>query len=162
MAVIGHAFLGWATGLAVGPRPAGHARGGDWPVAVRQHRLASFWIPVLVVLAYLPDIAGQVLSAAGVSAARLLAHSLLFAGLAGVLVGVALARWSHLSPVRLGLIAFASIVGHDLVDLLGATDRLPLWPISSRPLGFGSQLLPASSLREAAAFGLAFAAFEVV
>jgi len=146
--VVGHAFVGAATALAtegsvLGPRAA--ARG--------------FWLPALVGLAYLPDLPGAIAGSAWFGEARALGHSLLFVALAGPPIGYALARWARISLTRgLGVAVF-SIVVHDLLDLLQATDRVPFWPFSRRPLGLGVELVPRGSLGEVGLFALAFAVF---
>jgi tetratricopeptide (TPR) repeat protein len=145
MPVLGHAFVGVATALCAEP--------GDAPPSALQRSLRAWaWAPALVGLAYLPDIAGELLALAGVAQARLVGHSVIFGAIAAGAITPALSALGSVSLLRAALITFGSILGHDLLDLLQATDRMPLWPWSERLVGIRSGLIPGRSLTEAAVF----------
>jgi membrane-bound metal-dependent hydrolase YbcI (DUF457 family) len=150
MPVIGHAFVGVGTAILTHPRdrapagtPGGHA--------------VALWVPVLLALAYLPDLVSQLTLVTGWENARELGHSLLFAGLASLGLGPPLAQRVGDPPLRGFAIVLGSILGHDLLDVLQSTDRMPLWPFSQRIVGPGWELIPDRMLYEAAIFGTAFA-----
>ena len=58
-------------------------------------------------------------------------------------------------------LAVGSILFHDLLDLLQATDRAPLWPFSRRMLSAGWLALPNRSTSELLLFGIPCAAYIV-
>jgi hypothetical protein len=72
MPVLGHAFVGAATALSV---PPARARSGDG--SAEPLRGATLWLPLMVVLAYLPDIAAQLALLVEWPDAREVTHSLL-------------------------------------------------------------------------------------
>jgi membrane-bound metal-dependent hydrolase YbcI (DUF457 family) len=148
--VVGHAFVGAATGLATS-RPCSGA-----PPRVR-----SLWVPVLVVLAYLPDLPGAIAPAAWFDEARALGHSVVFAALLGPLLGVALAGWARTRISQGIAIVVFSMVFHDVLDVLQATDRVPFWPFSRRPWGLGLDVIPRGTVSEALVFAAAFAVFTL-
>jgi membrane-bound metal-dependent hydrolase YbcI (DUF457 family) len=148
--VVGHAFVGAATGLATS-----RSCSGATP------RVRSFWLPALVVLAYLPDLPGAIAPAAWFGEARALGHSLLFAALLGPLLGVALARWARLRAAPGIAIVVFSVLFHDVLDVLQATDRVPFWPFSRRPWGLGLDVIPRGTVGEALVFAAAFAVFTL-
>jgi membrane-bound metal-dependent hydrolase YbcI (DUF457 family) len=148
--VVGHAFVGAATALAT------RGSGSESRPSAR-----PFWVPSLVAFAYLPDLPGAFVPAAWFGEARAFGHSILFAALAGGPLGYALAGWARI-PVRRGLaIALFSLVIHDVLDLLQATDRVPFWPFSRRPLGLGMEVVPRGTVGEGVVFALAFAVFTL-
>ncbi len=149
MPVVGHAFLGLATGLAVRPRLP--------PGATERPPGHDLWASAAVALAYLPDVAGQLLALAGWAGARAFSHSLLFvaAVASGVALGLFRLRFAPL-PRALAL-SLGSLLGHLLLDLLQATDRTPLWPFSSWRASV--PLLPADPLAELGLFGACFLVF---
>ncbi len=154
MPVLGHALAGWATAISVAPLPVSSRAD-----SVLSHRaLIRGWMPLSLALAYLPDIAGQMLSLAGVPDGRTVGHSLLFALTAGVAVA-ALSVGLGLPAGRLFAFTVGSVVGHDVLDLLATTDRVPLWPFDRRPVGFALELGPVSAIREALLYGIACLAF---
>jgi membrane-bound metal-dependent hydrolase YbcI (DUF457 family) len=156
MPVLGHAFVGAATALSV---PPARARSGDGPA--EPLRGATLWLPAMVVLAYLPDIAAQLALLLEWPDARMVTHSLLI----GIVV-TPLVAWgvTILVPVTyrraLGVSAF-SIGAHDLLDLAQGTDRQPFWPISvAHTHSYG--LIPSEPLAEALLFGLGFVTFLLI
>jgi membrane-bound metal-dependent hydrolase YbcI (DUF457 family) len=150
MPVIGHAFVGVGTAILTHPKdraPAGTPGGPG----------VALWVPVLLALAYLPDIVSQLTLVAGWESARELGHSFLFAGLASFSLGPLLAQLVGDSPLRGFAIVLGSILGHDLLDVLQSTDRMPFWPFSDRIVGPAREIIPDRMLYEAAIFGSAFA-----
>src|SRR5262245_756925 len=96
MPVLGHAFVGLATAMTV--RPSRQAVLG-----------AALWTPVLVGLAYLPDIAAQAGLLLGLSEPRIATHSVLAAVVASAIVAMPLAWLAGISARRAFLIALVSI-----------------------------------------------------
>ena len=149
MPVVGHAFVGAATALAT-------ARQGD---AASPAGRRPLWIPVLVLLAYLPDLPGSILAGARFAEARAFGHSVLFAAIVSVPLGLVLARWAGLRS-RAGMaIVAASLLVHDGLDILQSTDRNPLWPFTRETWSLGHPLLPHGTAAELVLFGGAFALF---
>jgi membrane-bound metal-dependent hydrolase YbcI (DUF457 family) len=146
--VVGHAFVGAATALAA----AGSSRAAS-PSA------RALWVPTLVGLAYLPDIPGGVAPTAWFAEARALGHSVLFVAVAGIPLGIALARWAQTRVTRGIAIAIFSMIVHDVLDILQNADRVPFWPFSRRPLGFGLEVVPKGILSEGVVFAGAFSIF---
>jgi tetratricopeptide (TPR) repeat protein len=58
-------------------------------------------------------------------------------------------------------VSIGTILGHDLLDILQATDRAPFWPWSTQTPHIGIQLLPERSLSEGMLFLFLFAAFAL-
>jgi len=106
MPVLGHAFVGLLMGEAVSP-------GRTAPRPAK-----GLGVPVLVGLAYLPDIAAQPLLLAGVSLGRVVTHSVLFAVVVSVGLAPILARVTGLSCRRAFVIILVSVGLHDLLDVL--------------------------------------------
>ncbi len=156
MPVLGHAFVGLAFGISTQPSAVGHQN------ATGTRQASALWLPVLVTLAYLPDIVGQSGLMAGWSEARLLGHSVLFAVAVSPAIAAALMRLASPSFSRAYLIALASLLVHDVLDLAQATDRAPLWPWSNRPVAVDLALIPSDVPHEAAVFGDLFLAFLAV
>ncbi len=152
MPVIGHAFVGLATGML--SMPGRDARNRSWPASAA----LALWLPAGVVLAYLPDIAAEGLRAIGLRDARLLTHSVWFAIASSAVIALALAR-AGVSLGRVFGVSCVSVLGHDLLDLLQSTDRMPLWPLVKQPMHLGAGLLPTSPAWELVGFGAAFGAF---
>lgn len=148
MPVIGHAFVGMATALSARPPQAARA--------------VATWMPAMVGLAYLPDIANQLAQLAGLGNARLVTHSLVFAVLASAAVAWPWSRFAGFSFRRAMGLSLLSILIHDLLDLLQATDRAPLWPFSDRGIGLGRELIPSNIRSEMIAFAGLFAMFVVI
>src|SRR5574341_2696303 len=155
MPVLGHAFAGLAMGLCA--RPAAPGVSSPRPGAIGP----ALWLPIVVGLAYLPDMATQLLSLTGWSEARPASHSLLFALLAASALAPLLARALGMPTLRFFLIALGSIVLHDLLDLAQATDRVPWWPLSTQPVTLPWIRLPAEPRQEALWFAGAFLVFFV-
>jgi hypothetical protein len=148
--VIGHAFVGAATAVATDP----------W-VYHSPARVSGFWMPVLVGLAYLPDLPGSLVHGDWFITARILGHSAVFAVVAGVIGGLALAHWARVPFPRAVALAVLSILAHDLLDLLQGTARVPFWPFWSQPMGFRRGLLPKGAWSESLLFGTGFALFWI-
>jgi membrane-bound metal-dependent hydrolase YbcI (DUF457 family) len=151
MPVIGHAFVGLATAIQCEPQSGRDGRPLP-PAAV------ALWIPTVVVVSYLPDVIAQFGSMVGLSRAGLVGHSLLVGIVAGAVIGGAWARASGASLVRILSVTIGSILVHDLLDVLQATDRAPFWPWSTQIVGVGI-LLPRRSVSEGLLFLLLFTAF---
>lgn len=154
MPVLGHAFVGLAMGMCTRPSLGGRAS-ARYPLG------SALWVPLAVVLAYLPDVAAQLMVLARFSKAQVISHSVLFAVLASSVIAPALSRIVPFSPLRLLVISLASILFHDLLDLAQATDRVPFWPFSERHVAFGRIAIPVDASREALLFGSAFLAFLI-
>ncbi|HEY7172902.1 MAG TPA: metal-dependent hydrolase [Vicinamibacterales bacterium] len=154
MPVIGHAFVGLATAARFEPA-TGPARRATSPIG------AALWMPLLVVLAYFPDIVTQAGLASGWPRASLAGHSILFGAIAGVGIGLLWTRAFGGPPRYVVGLAVGSILFHDLLDLLQATDRAPLWPFSRRMLDAGWLALPNRSTSELLVFGIPCAAYIV-
>lgn len=147
MPLIGHALVGWATALeARPPRAAG----------------AALWAPAVIATAYLPDVVGQLGLLAGWTDAPRAGHSVVFAVAAGPVVALALSAAGGVSRIRAWLVAFGSLLLHDLLDVLQSTDRQPWWPFSARPLILERPLVPESPSGEALLFGGLFLAYLIV
>lgn len=145
MPVLGHAFVGITT--AVYTRPA-----------VRRDVGAALWMPVLVGLAYLPDISAQLVNLAGLGRWRTATHSVLFAGVAAVLLAWPLGRLARMSLAGAWAVVLLSVLGHDLLDLFAGTDCQPLWPFSSRHIDLPNRTPTPGLAHEVAWFGGACAA----
>src|SRR5262249_12860495 len=120
MPVIGHAFVGLATAARFDPA-AVSARRTISPLG------AALWTPLVVVLAYLPDLFTQAGLALGWPYASLTGHSILVGALAGTVLGLLWVRLFGGERWAIVAIAVGSIIVHDLLDVLQATDRAPLW-----------------------------------
>ena len=149
MPVIGHAFVGYATALCVRPTDS----------SARRSVGTVFWAPIVVGLAYLPDIANQLASLLGASDARVVTHSFLFGLVASLSVGFLLSWFCGIPWRRAAGVSLFSILTHDALDLLQATDRQPWWPFSRRTVGFGDGLIPLDPVHEVVLFGAAFLVF---
>lgn len=145
MPVVGHAFAGWATGIATTSSAATRAPGRD------------YWVPAAVVLAYFPDLAAQMMLMAGQHHAYLVAHSLVFALFAACVLTPLVRALGRPSWPRAGSVTFLSILGHDLLDVAQATDREPFWPVSDYRLHI--DWIPKTASQEAVWSLLAFLAF---
>jgi membrane-bound metal-dependent hydrolase YbcI (DUF457 family) len=147
MPVLGHAFVGLTIGVATRPNMAmpSNASGGA--------SASACWLPAMVGLAYLPDIVAQLGLMAGWWEGRLLGHSLVFAIAASPLIAAVLRRLASVSFARAWLTSVASLVLHDVLDLAQATDRAPWWPLSHRPVGVDTGLMPTGLVSETALFG---------
>ncbi|MFQ5495000.1 MAG: metal-dependent hydrolase [Phycisphaerae bacterium] len=146
--MIGHTFVGLATAMATRP-------------PVRRRATSALWTPIVVGLAYLPDIVHQAGLLIGVADLRVVTHSILFAVVASVPLSWSLVKIAAIRPRGGYLISVLSILGHDALDLLQATDRRPLWPLSGQPIGLELNLIPVNSYQEAAVFGGMFCLFAV-
>ena len=148
MPVIGHAFVGVGTAILTHPKDR----------AQTQNRgAAALWVPVLLALAYLPDLVAQITLVTGWEDARVFGHSLGFAFLATVILGPLLARFTGQSVARGLAVVLGSVLGHDLLDILQSSDRMPFWPFSDRVVGPARELIPDRMIWEGLLFGAAFA-----
>jgi LexA-binding, inner membrane-associated putative hydrolase len=157
MPVLGHAFVGLAIGVSTRPSAVGHSEPGGIGVG------SGLWLPAVVTLAYLPDIVAQLGLIAGWSDGHLLGHSVMFAVVVSPAIAAMLTRLAKVSFPRAFVTVLVSLLVHDVLDLVQATDRAPWWPLSDRPVGFDLGLIPTDLRREAAVFGgllLAFVALR--
>ncbi len=146
MPVIGHAFVGIGTAMCT-------------KTMLRPSLGATLWSPIVVVLAYLPDILNQVAMLGGGGDISIVTHSICFAIIGSLLLGFGLAKLGMVS-VRGGVvICFLSLAIHDVLDLMQSTNRQPWWPISDRLVGGAWRENPISPMTEAVWFGVAFAVF---
>jgi membrane-bound metal-dependent hydrolase YbcI (DUF457 family) len=151
--VLGHAIAGWATAEYLPPLPRdGFSRR---PCV----RTDVFWIPLVVALAYLPDIVSQIAVLTGIENGRLLGHSVPLAMIGAPALAILLSRATGILYRRALLVSVLSVMLHDLLDLLQATDRAPWWPVSSHRTGWG--IIPDNPLQEALLFGAVFAVYKV-
>jgi len=153
MPVLGHAFAGLAIGVTTRPSALGRSE----PPAIGT--VPALWLPTVVTLAYLPDIVAQLGLIAGWSDGRLLGHSVMFGVMGSAAIAAALMQLARVSFPRAFVTALVSVLGHDALDLAQATDGVPWWPLSDRPVGFDLGLMPTDLLREFAMFGGLLLAF---
>jgi len=154
MPVLGHAFVGMATGMCTRPQRVKSPK--------RENMVYTLWLPITLILAYLPDITAQLLQFAGCGRARIIAHSFLFAAVASFAIAFLVSRWGEITFPRVFAISLFSILFHDLLDILQSTDRIPWWPISSRAVGSHLNILPINPIREIFLFSLLFGIFLVI
>jgi membrane-bound metal-dependent hydrolase YbcI (DUF457 family) len=154
MPVLGHALVGLATAIQCEPRSRGDGR----PLAPAA---VALWMPAVVAVSYLPDVVTQVGSIIGLERAGLIGHSLLVGVVAGALLAAIAACASGLPVVWLLLVSIGTILGHDVLDTLQATDRAPFWPWSTRTPHMGIQILPERSLSEGLLFLFLFGVFAL-
>ncbi len=150
--VLGHVFVGLATAVATRP-PVPKEPARRLETVVR-----GLWGFIAVILAYAPDICTQALHAAGWTSAHLFGHSILFAGAASALAALAL-RGAGVPARRFFIVALLSIAGHDLLDIVQATDKAPLWPFSSRTISTSPFEIPSGLAAETILFGGLFLVF---
>ena len=141
MPVIGHALVGLATAIQCEPRSRRDGRPLS-PAAV------ALWIPAVVAVSYVPDVITQAGAIIGLERAGLIGHSLLVGIVAGAVAAGLAARASGLSLPWLMCVSIGTILGHDVLDILQATDRAP-WPWSTQTPHVGIQLLPQRLLQRA-------------
>jgi membrane-bound metal-dependent hydrolase YbcI (DUF457 family) len=153
MPVLGHAFVGLAIGVSTRPSTGEHAEPPSNGAA------AILWLPVVVTLAYLPDIVSQLGHLVGWNESRLLGHSLMFAVAVSPAIAAALTWLARVSFARAFVTVLISLLVHDLLDLAQATDRAPWWPMSDRPVGFDLGFIPSGLWREVILFGGLLVAF---
>lgn len=134
MPVLGHAFVGAATAIYTNPS-------GKGTPSLRPLEL-ELWTLVLLCLAYLPDILSQILKLIGWPEARLMTHSILFAFGVSLLIAGPLSRLAGFSFSKAFVLSLATILFHDLLDLLQSTDRAPWWPVSDNRILSGMAILP--------------------
>lgn len=118
--VLGHAVVGWATAEITPPSPA---------------ESRSLFLPAMLIASYFPDLVGQAAAGAGIERARLMSHSVVLGAAAAPLLGMATARILGGFSRATFLIAL-SILLHDVLDALQATDRVPFYPLSDVGLQF--------------------------
>jgi hypothetical protein len=119
------------------------------------------WLTALLALAYLPDLAAQVLRFTVLGDPRQATHSLCFAVLASVPVTWALTRSTGGHPARIFAVVLGSVLLHDVLDILQWPGRQPLWPFSAWTPGL-EPLLPRGAMREVMVFGGATVAAQAI
>jgi hypothetical protein len=155
MPIIGHTLAGIAIAqqfetVGSGTSPA---RG---PLA------RALWMPLIVVISYLPDVVTQVAVAwIGHERAQAIGHSIPFGLPIGALIGVAWAAVVGGPARRLAVVAAGAIVLHDAMDLLQDPERMPFWPLSAREMGVDWFAEPNRIWGEVLAFGVPFVLFQV-
>jgi membrane-bound metal-dependent hydrolase YbcI (DUF457 family) len=149
---MGHAFVGVATALGVPPN-------GKVPPADSK---AGWWLSALVGLAYLPDIVGHGTGLLGLRGSRVISHSFPFALVASGLLAVGLALAFGTSYWRAAAISLGSVLGHDVLDLLQASDRVTGWPFFRGRIRLPFSLIPEGAVHEALVFAVAFLIFLVL
>jgi hypothetical protein len=120
-----------------------------------------FWGPIVVGLAYLPDIASQMAVLVGLAGAHVVTHSVLFALLAALGAAVVLARLGLMPGWYAFGLSLLCFVLHDVLDLLETTTWRPWWPLGVRLTGLHQEVIPVNSYQEALLFGTAFGAFAL-
>jgi hypothetical protein len=112
---------------------------------------------VVVALSYLPDIAAQVLSMVGLVDWSASCHSIVLAAPASCIIA-AILHWMFRIRWRRGLlVAFISILLHDVADVLAGGHRLLLWwPISDHLVSFAPHETDLGMTHEVLIFGGAF------
>ena len=146
MPVIGHAVAGLALGVSFHPVP--------WktdPIA-RRDFASTFWLPMTVAVAYLPDIAAQILSLAGLTDARTWTHSILAGTIASLVLAPVVSRLFSMTLRKGFAILFVSILGHVFLDMAQSTDRMPFWPISVYRIPANFQIIPSGMASEGLLF----------
>ncbi len=122
MPVIGHAIAGFTLAAwSYPPRRRGNPRPEPTPAS---------WALVLIVLAYLPDIIGQVLALAGWRDLRFAGHSLVIGAAAATAAAFFVAAATGTARSTSFLLALTSIALHDALDVLDGSNRMLLWPLS--------------------------------
>ncbi len=118
MPVLGHALAGlavasWgqASGRIVKPEAFGQR------------------VLLLVALAYIPDLVGQLGVLVGLRGSSLISHSLLASAALSVLLAPFVARATRLSFREAAALSAFSILLHDSMDILQSPRRMPLWPL---------------------------------
>jgi membrane-bound metal-dependent hydrolase YbcI (DUF457 family) len=119
--VLGHAFVGFATAVAVPPQPGDRGR---LPQA------SGAWAPALVAIAYLPDLAAQLVRLASGGDARQSTHSVFFALVASLPLALGLAWLCGVRLSRAFAVVLGSVLAHDAMDVLQWPGRRPWWPFS--------------------------------
>src|SRR4051812_33042225 len=99
MPVIGHAFVGLVTAREFGP-PRADRRGA---------LMNALWLPVVMTLAYWPDLVTQVGSLAGWPTANLVGHSVPIGVAVGSAFGMAWARLARTPAPLLVAVSIGSI-----------------------------------------------------
>jgi len=148
MPVLGHAFVGLATAKCTRPKKV------DSPGA-------ALWAPILVGLAYLPDIANQIAITVGLGNRQIVTHSFFFAVAASLLIGPALAWLARRAVLGIWLLTLFSISMHVVLDILQGSNRQPWWPFSNQHVKLKEPLIPIGMYREILLFGIPFALFWI-
>ncbi len=146
MPVIGHAFVGLATAMCTRPRRASLVG-------------VALWTPVVVGLAYLPDVVRQVVASGDAAEKRLVTHSLPCAVAAALVAAPGLARLGRRGFAGGFAIALGLILSHVVLDILQGSDRRFWWPFSNAHVRLNSTLIPTSTRQEAVLFAKLFGVF---
>ena len=149
MPVVGHAFVGIATGLVTRP--------GGASVWVR-----ALWIPAIVALAYLPDVFDQIVLLLGWGYRPAISHSLVFLVVSSAVLGVPLARTARSTYRRGAGVVFFSVGFHVILDVLQTPRRTVFWPFGRDSVSEVGGILPLGILWEGLLFGVAFGLFLAV
>lgn len=147
MPVIGHAFAGLTLARLVRPSP-------------RPDHVSPAWVPSLVILAYLPDIAALALELVHERVWDDLTHSVPLAVPAALLLAWPLRWLTGCSPGRAFLIVLVSLVLHATLDLLQTPYRLIFWPLTDWHPQAREGLLPRGIRHELLIFGAVYLAAE--
>ena len=153
--VLGHTFVGLAAADFLRPPKA---RQPEHPARIAVREL---WTFLAVLLAYAPDICAQALQFAGWSSARLFCHSLLFAVSFPALCAIAL-NAVGVPPIRGFLFALFPVVAHDVLDIGQATDKMPFWPFSVRPVSLRFFHIPSGLIEEILLFGGIYLLYRII
>jgi membrane-bound metal-dependent hydrolase YbcI (DUF457 family) len=153
MPVLGHALVGLATAMECEPQ----SRRDGLKLGPRA---LALWTPLVVGVSYLPDVITQTGSLAGVVRASLVGHSLIVGAIAGGAIGFAWAWATGVSFVRSLAVSIGSILAHDILDMMVASDRAPFWPWSTRIVSISGPY-PHRPLFEAVTFVVLFAGYVV-
>lgn len=148
MPVLGHAFVGLATAQCT--KPAKVASVG-----------AALWLPIIVGLAYLPDIVNQLAITCGLGNQQIVTHSLLFAAVASAVIAPALARLARCSLLKALPLTLFAILSHVALDILQGSVRELWWPMSSQRMQLESRIIPVGLSAELKLFGGAYIVFWV-
>lgn len=143
MPVIGHAFAGWATSELTRPADA-----PGQPAADRGWRIVA-----VIALAYVPDIVAQLAAAVGRRYFGFLSHSVGFALVAAMAVGLLAWRLRGSGRQAFWLCLF-SVLLHDAMDFTQSGDRWYGWPFYAGELGPRRPVIPRGLVSELVFFGL--------
>ncbi len=151
MPLTGHAIAGATTALLVSPAILRNQY-------ISQQTVTQ-WIPFNAAIAYVPDIATELLFLAGWPDAKTCCHSFLFAGIAALICTFVFRSMFSSPPLRRFFFFLGGIALHDILDMLQSSDRLPLWPFSKLIISW--PLIPEDPLYEGLLFLVLFTVFLI-